>query len=149
VSQIGASQVVLFYLFDIADTVDLQAVPPLVGGGAKAARLAPKQATPAYVQYDKPPLLFDAEALGLADLEGFHPRFRVYDYGVISLALSRLEGGCGGEAQDARRYLSFRGGTVVDVARPVPGADGRVDPRRRASAALSPCHEVVADGVQR
>ena len=88
-SQIRASQVVLFYLFDISDTVDLRAIPALVRGAATAAKLAPKPATPAYVQYDKPPIAFDAEAIGVGDIEGFRPRFRVYDYGVISIALSR------------------------------------------------------------
>ena len=88
-SEIRAGQLFLFYLFDIADTADLQAIPALVRGPATAAKLAPKPATPAYVQYDKPPLLFDAETLGIGDIDGFRPRFRVYDYGVVSIALSR------------------------------------------------------------
>jgi hypothetical protein len=86
---VRAGQIVVFFLFDIAETVNLQAVPALVGGPATPARLAPKPATPPYVQYDKPPLSFDGEALGTGDLHGFRTRFRVFDYGVISLALSR------------------------------------------------------------
>jgi hypothetical protein len=78
-----------FYLFDIAETIDLAAIPRLVPGPAVAARLAPKPATPAYVQYDKPPLSFDAAAIGIAGVEGYQARFRAYDYGVISIALSR------------------------------------------------------------
>ncbi len=89
VSQIQAGQIVAFYLFDVAETADLQAVPALVGGPAVPARLAPKPATPAYVQYGKPPLSFDGEAVGVGDVEGFRPRFRVFDYGVVSVALSR------------------------------------------------------------
>src|SRR5947207_447236 len=54
-SEIRSAQIVLFYLFDVAETIDLQAIPALIGGPAVAARLAPKPATPAYVQYDKPP----------------------------------------------------------------------------------------------
>src|SRR5581483_3140388 len=61
----------------------------LVGGPAVAARLAPKPATPAYVQYDKPPLMIDGDAFGIGEVEGFRPRFRVYDYGVLSVALTR------------------------------------------------------------
>ncbi|OGA43886.1 MAG: hypothetical protein A3G25_10640 [Betaproteobacteria bacterium RIFCSPLOWO2_12_FULL_63_13] len=89
-SEIRAAQVALFYLFDIAETIDLQSVHDLIGRSAVAARLAPKQTTPAYVQYEKPPLSFDGDAVGVGDVEGFRPRFRVYDYGVISVALTRL-----------------------------------------------------------
>src|SRR5947207_9114074 len=88
-SEIRSAQIVLFYLFDVAETIDLNAIPGLIGGRAVAARLAPKPATPAYVQYDKPPLSFDGEAVGVGDLDGFRVRVRVYDYGVVSLALAR------------------------------------------------------------
>jgi hypothetical protein len=89
VSEIRGANVVLFYLFDVAESVTLPAIPKLVGGSTVAARLAPKPATPSYVQYDNPPLSFDGEAVGIGDLDGFRPRFRVYDYGVISVALAR------------------------------------------------------------
>src|SRR5438477_3524691 len=88
-SEIHSAQIVLFYLFDVAETIDLQAIPVLIGGPTVAARLAPKPATPAYVQYDKPPISFEGEAAGVGELDGFRVRVRVYDYGVISLALSR------------------------------------------------------------
>src|SRR5579872_2726777 len=78
-----------FYLFDVAETIDLAAIPKLVAGPAVAARLAPRPATPAYVQYDKPPLSFDGEAVGVAEIDSFRPRIRVFDYGVISVALSQ------------------------------------------------------------
>ena len=58
-SEIQSAQIVLFYLFDVAETIDLQAIPGLIGGPTVAARLAPKPATPAYVQYDKPPISFE------------------------------------------------------------------------------------------
>jgi hypothetical protein len=82
-------QIVAFFLFDVAETIDLPAVPALVGGAGVAARLAPKPATPSYVQYDKPPLSFDGAAVDLPELESFQLRFRTYDYGVISIALSK------------------------------------------------------------
>jgi hypothetical protein len=87
--EITAGQIVAFFLFDVAETIELPAVPALIGGAAVAARLAPKPATPAYVQYDKPPLSFDGAAVDLAELEGFQVRCRAYDYGVISIALSK------------------------------------------------------------
>ncbi len=86
---IRAGQIVAFYLFDVGETIDLQAVPALVAGPAVAARLSPKPATPPYVQYDKPPLSFDGATVGIPDLDGYQVRVRAYDYGVISLALSR------------------------------------------------------------
>ena len=44
---------------------------------------------PPYVQYEKPPLSFDGDLVGVGEIEGFKIRFRLYDYGVLSLALSR------------------------------------------------------------
>jgi hypothetical protein len=86
---IRAGQIVAFYLFDVAETIDLQRIPALVGGVATAARLAPKPVTPAYVQYDKPPISFDGAAIGIPELDGFQVRVRAYDYGVFSIALSK------------------------------------------------------------
>ncbi|OFW18165.1 MAG: hypothetical protein A3H97_00890 [Acidobacteria bacterium RIFCSPLOWO2_02_FULL_65_29] len=88
-NEIRAAQISAFYLFDVAETVDLAAIPALIGGPTVAARLAPKPATPAYVQYDKPPVSFDGEAVGIGEIDGFRARFRLYDYGVISIALTR------------------------------------------------------------
>lgn len=84
-----AGQIVAFYLFDIAETIDLASVPPLIGAPGVAARLAPKPTTPAYVQYEKPPLVFDGEVFGAGDVAGFRPRVRLYNYGVVSIALVR------------------------------------------------------------
>src|SRR5579871_5487584 len=94
---IRSGQIVAFYLFDVAETIDLQAIPALVGGPAVAARLNPKPATPPYVQYDKPPISFDGATIGIPDLDGYQVRFRAYDYGVISMALSRSFAGDWGE----------------------------------------------------
>ncbi len=89
VSEIRSGSVVAFYLFDVAESADLQGVPALISGSTVPSRLAPKPATPAYVQYDRPPLSFDGEAVGIGDIEGFRTRVRIYDYGVISVALVR------------------------------------------------------------
>jgi len=88
VGEIQSAQVVLFYLFDIAESVDLSAVPALIGGPTVPARLTTKPATPAYVQYDRPPLSFEGEPLSTT-LGDFHVRYRAYDYGVLSIALTR------------------------------------------------------------
>jgi hypothetical protein len=88
VSDVRAGQIVLFYLFDVSDTIDLPMIGRLIGR-TTAAKLLPKQATPAYVQYDRPPLSFDGEVVGIDDVDGFRPRIRLYDYGVVSIALAR------------------------------------------------------------
>jgi hypothetical protein len=93
VADIRAGTVTAFYLFDVAESADLQMVPALIGGSAVASRLAPKPATPAYIQYEKAPLTFDGEAVGCREVDGFRVRLRVYDYGVISVALSRSMAG--------------------------------------------------------
>lgn len=88
-ASIRTAQIVALYLFDVAETVDLNAISALIGGPAVAARLAPKPATPAYVQYEKAPLSFEGDVVGVGAIEGFTVRFRLYDYGVISAALTQ------------------------------------------------------------
>jgi hypothetical protein len=80
--------VTAFFLFDAADAIDLQAVATLIGPTARV-RLTPKTTTPSYVQYHQPPLTIDGHALGLHDARGFNVRFKLFDYGVISVALTR------------------------------------------------------------
>jgi hypothetical protein len=89
VPDIQAGQLVAFYLFDVCESADLPAAGLLMGGEAVRAPLAPKPTTPAYVQYEKPPLSFDGDAIGEREVSGFRTRVRLYDYGVVSIALSR------------------------------------------------------------
>jgi|SoiMethySBSTD1v2_1073268.scaffolds.fasta_scaffold110646_3 hypothetical protein len=77
-----------FFLYDVADAIDLQSVATLVGPTSRA-RLTPKTATPSYVQYQQPPLTIDGDVIGLPEVLGFSVRFKLFDYGVISVALSR------------------------------------------------------------
>ena len=84
---IRSGQVAAFFLFDVAEGIDLQRVRDLVGG--VAARLSPKPTTPPYVQYQEPPIAVDGDAAALPELQGFRVRFKIFDYGVISVALSR------------------------------------------------------------
>src|SRR5687768_13711307 len=68
-SSIHAAQFVAFYLFDVAESIDLQAIPALIGTQTVAARLSPKSATPPYVQYEKPPLSFDGDVVGVPGID--------------------------------------------------------------------------------
>jgi len=88
-ASIRAATVTAFYLFEVADAIDLNRLRELVGAGAEAARLQPKPATPAYVRYHEPPLVADGEALDAPRLDGFGLRFKFFDYGIVSVALTR------------------------------------------------------------
>ena len=84
-----SGQVTAFFLFDVAEGVDLATARSLCGASAESPRLAVKPAVPAYVQYQDPPAQFDADTIGALTPEGLQARFKVYDYGVFSLSLTR------------------------------------------------------------
>jgi hypothetical protein len=84
-----SGQVTAFFLFDVAEGVQLGSLRSLLGASTESPRLAVKPAVPAYVQYQDPPVQVDADALGLHVRDGSQARFKVYDYGVISLSLTQ------------------------------------------------------------
>jgi hypothetical protein len=77
-----------FYLFDVADAIDLPRVRQLVDSTVPT-RLSTRPSTPTYLQYQQPPLTFDGAALGPAGIEGVRARAKAFDYGVLSIALTR------------------------------------------------------------
>jgi hypothetical protein len=81
-------QIFALYLFDVAEATNLQAAAAAIGGSIRA-RFTPKPATPAYVQYQQPPLIFDGATVDLPSVDGFRTGFKLFDYGVISLRLTR------------------------------------------------------------
>lgn len=78
-----------FYLFDVAQEINLRAVGQQLGGEARHARLDDKAAGPPPVRYLTPPVLCGGDVLGLGEIDGFRVRVKFYDYGVISLLLSQ------------------------------------------------------------
>jgi hypothetical protein len=78
-----------FYLFDVAEGVDLSGVRRFVGEAAAPATLSDKAPGPPRVYYIQPPLVVPGEAFGLAEIAPFTARVKFYDYGVVSLMLSR------------------------------------------------------------
>ena len=66
-AELLSGQVTAFFLFDVAEGVDLPTVRSSVGASAESPRSRPSPAVPAYVQYQDPPVQFDAEAIGAAD----------------------------------------------------------------------------------
>ena len=88
-ADITSATVTAFYLFDVAEQIDVGALQRAIGGAAAPARFVPKSGAPSYVQNSTPPVVVEREATGAGDVEGFRPRFKFFDYGVMSVALTR------------------------------------------------------------
>ena len=86
---IRSAQITAFYLFDVSESIHLQRLPGLLQTSAQPARLASKPAIPSYVRYQSPPLQVDGDAIGVADLDGYDVRIKAFDYGVVSLSLTK------------------------------------------------------------
>lgn len=81
-------QIAATYLFDVAEAIDLPSAASAISTSVRA-KFAPKPATPAYVRYQQPPLLFDGTGAGVPSIDGFRVGVKVFDYGIISLRLTR------------------------------------------------------------
>jgi hypothetical protein len=88
-TEIQSGVVTALYLFDVAQAIQFDALRRHLGDRAAKARLGDKTAGPPRVHYVQPPLIVDGDALGCRELDGFRVRVKFYDYGVISLTLSR------------------------------------------------------------
>jgi hypothetical protein len=88
VSGVISGHLTAFYLYDVAEAIDLAGLQRELGAGI-ASRLAPKPTTPPYVQYRQPPITIDGHVIDLGEADGFTIRFKAFDYGVISVALTR------------------------------------------------------------
>jgi hypothetical protein len=87
VNGVVSGHITAFFLFDVADAIDLAGVQRELGG--VKSRLAPKPTTPPYVQYRQPPITIEGHIIDMAEAAGFSVRFKAFDYGVISVALTR------------------------------------------------------------
>ena len=54
--EIRAAGITAFYLYDVAEQIDLSALPSTLGAGA-SAQLQRKTAAPTYLQYQIPPFV--------------------------------------------------------------------------------------------
>jgi hypothetical protein len=81
--------VTALYLFDVAQTIDVRAVKESLGQQASLAQLGDKTPGPPRIRYLTPPVVADGQAFGVSEVDGFRVRVKFYDYGVISLMLSR------------------------------------------------------------
>jgi hypothetical protein len=78
-----------FYLFDVAQEIDLAALRRRLGARAQTARIDDKGAGPTPLSYVTAPVLCGGDVFGVAELDGFRLRVKFYDYGVVSLSLSQ------------------------------------------------------------
>jgi hypothetical protein len=82
-------QLAAFHLFDVAESIELDQLSSLLRADAERTRVASKPALPSYVQYQRPPLQIDGSVIGFPEIDGFRIRFKIFDYGVVSLLLAR------------------------------------------------------------
>jgi len=80
--------VTAFFQFEVSDAIDLQRLGSEIDASV-AARLATRPATPTYLQYKQPPLTLDGAVIGASEVNGCRVRFKAFDYGVVSVALSQ------------------------------------------------------------
>jgi hypothetical protein len=86
--EIASGAVRAYYLFDVADTIDLTIVGALGGDGSAASNLSlGAQTAPAYLLFPTPPLVVPLADATISDLS-CSVRLKAYDYGVISLRLT-------------------------------------------------------------
>jgi hypothetical protein len=97
-------QIVALYLFDVAEAIDLHAAAAAISSSVRA-KFAPKPATPAYVRYQQAPLLIEGAGVGVPSIDGFRTGFKIFDYGIISLRLTRDFEGTWKDLADASDLL--------------------------------------------
>ena len=139
----------VLYLFDVAHAIDLDAIRTQLGNRATTATLDDKAPGPARVRYIQPPVIVDGSALGCAELEHFHVRVKFYEYGVVSLMLSRPFAGSWtelvelgqalieNETLEARALTACQHIVSTHVAANRKGENPPGRPRRRAGRCLA------------
>ena len=77
-----------FFLYDVGDAIDLARVRSLIETSAPAA-LTTKVTASSQIQYQQPPVVIDGAVVGTAAAKDFRCRLKAFDYGVVSVALTR------------------------------------------------------------
>ena len=91
-SGVVSGHITAFFLYDVAEAIDLAGLQRKLGAGV-ASRLTPKPTTPPYVQYRQPPITIDGHVIDMGEADGFTVRFKAFDYGVVSVAMTRRVAG--------------------------------------------------------
>jgi hypothetical protein len=78
-----------YYLFEMAESIRLGTLEASLGAAASRATLYDKAPGAPRVRYIQPPVVADGAALDEPKLGDFKVRVKFFDYGVVSLALTR------------------------------------------------------------
>lgn len=78
-----------YYLYDVAETIRLSTLKDWFGPAATLATIYDKSPGAPRVRYIQPPVITDGATLGQPTIDPFRVRIKFYDYGVVSLQLSR------------------------------------------------------------
>jgi hypothetical protein len=92
-----SATVTAYYLFEVSESIRLGSLQTALGAAASLATLYDKAPGAPRIRYIQPPVVVDGEAFGEATIGDFRVRAKFYDYGVVSLWLSR---GCNGPWPD-------------------------------------------------
>jgi hypothetical protein len=125
---IRSAEVCALYLFDVSESVELGRLSSLLPQVAQPARLPSKPAIPAYVRYQTPPLQVDAAALGCETVTGYEVRVKIFDYGVVSLALTRPFAGTWDELSTLAYQLAVDNVLDATAERLLHQALARIEP---------------------
>jgi hypothetical protein len=93
------------FAFDVAEAIHLNALALRLGAQATLATIYDKAPGTSQVRYMAPPIMVEGAAFGCAELDGFRVRLRFYDYGVVSLGLTRAFDGDWSAFVDAGQTL--------------------------------------------
>jgi hypothetical protein len=76
----------LYYLYEVAEAIDLEKLQHLLGSESSKTRLSFKYGTPGYMQFQNPPLVVTGEPMHWRGRQ-YQCRIKFYDYGVLSVTL--------------------------------------------------------------
>ena len=88
VTTIAGGAITKLLLYDVAEAIDLDVVRQRLDAGRRMRPTLTPRITP-YVEHKHLPVSIDGATIGIPEVDGFKARFRTYDYGVVSLALTR------------------------------------------------------------
>lgn len=87
---INSGKILVYYLFDLADSVDLEILRQKWVGRSTNIKLVSRRSSPSYLQFDKDPLLLPLgpQKLQLTENRWLHAevRAKVFEFGVVSIA---------------------------------------------------------------
>ena len=85
---VRAGQLTAFYLFDVADAINLREASMRLGSSAQPSQLATKPPLPAHVKYQVSPVHVDGTAFDATEYRGYRIRAKLFDYGVVSISFT-------------------------------------------------------------